>query len=474
MTVSDPAMDALSDDFVEEAVDLLAEVDAARVALRDGRAPGEAIDAAFRAIHTIKGGAGLVGLDEVASHAHALEERLAAVRGGEASTDGLHELLASGGDDLRRALAPDAEADRPASTPAFRVRPDRADRLASLSADLALHEAALRRALPPVRSDDALAPAAERLHISVQGLRDAVIDLRAQPVAPLLARMAALGRDTARALGKTVRVDVEGDDVEIDAGIVERLAGPLTHLVRNAVDHGIEVDRAAVGKPSEGRIVLGAVQSGDTVVIEVSDDGRGIDVATLRARAGPEAPAAPAGGDILSLAARPGLSTRDHASGTSGRGVGLDAVMREIGAIAGASAQLESSPGVGCRFRLTLPTTISVIDGLVCEAGGMVVVIPLAAVRGTHPAAAEPGRPVIELGRMLRPDAPAGDEIVELVGPDAPFVGVDRVVASGTSAVRPLPDATPRPGWIAGGIVGDDGRVGVVVDPRGLSAGQAA
>ncbi|PPQ34309.1 chemotaxis protein CheA, partial [Rhodoblastus acidophilus] len=209
--------------------------------------------------------------------------------------------------------------------------------------------------------------------------------LRMVPVATLFERFRRLARDLQHETGKQIELVTEGESTEMDKTVIERLADPLVHIIRNSADHGLETpeERLAAGKPASGRITLGARQSGGEVVISVSDDGRGVDRARVRAKAEANGLIAPgqelSDQDVLQLIFHPGFSTAAKVTNLSGRGVGMDVVKKTIEALRGA-VDVTSQPGQGSEVALRIPLTLAIIDGLLVRVGGGRYVIPLSAV----------------------------------------------------------------------------------------------
>jgi two-component system, chemotaxis family, sensor kinase CheA len=208
------------------------------------------------------------------------------------------------------------------------------------------------------------------------------------PVGEVFERFPRLARDLSRDLGKRIRFDMEGEEIELDRSILDEIGEPLLHLIRNAADHGIESpdERAAAGKPSEGRILLSAARERNTVAIRVVDDGRGIDREKILAKAKREgsAPEAEALSDdlLVRVLARPGFSTAGTVSGVSGRGVGVDVVMTRVRALGG-TLEVRSELGRGSTFLMRVPLTLAIVRALLAEAGGERYALPLAYVAET-------------------------------------------------------------------------------------------
>jgi two-component system chemotaxis sensor kinase CheA len=287
----------------------------------------------------------------------------------------------------------------------MRVDLARVDRLINLVGELVISQAALAQSVAEggIRAAEGL----DALRQLTRELQESVLAIRAQPVKPLFQRMARVVRDAAAATGKPVELVTTGEGVEVDRTVIERLVDPLTHMIRNAVDHGLERPEArrAAGKPATGTVRLAAEHRSGRVLIEIADDGAGIDRARVRAIAverGLVAPEASLGeAEIDGLLFLPGFSTARQVSDLSGRGVGMDVVKRSIAALGGRIA-VASAPGRGTTFALSLPLTLAILDGMVVRVGGETVVVPLAVIlEMLKPAPAELHR-LGERGRVVQ------------------------------------------------------------------------
>ncbi len=236
--------------------------------------------------------------------------------------------------------------------------------------------------LPP---SSGLAASLEDLEQLTREIQDGVMAIRAQQVKAVFQRMPRLMREVAGATGKQVRLVTEGEATEVDRTVIERLADPLTHMIRNAVDHGIETpdERIAAGKSVEGVITLSARHRGGRIVIEVTDDGRGIDrrgVLQIAVSKGLVAADANLGDEAIDeLIFLPGFSTAGAVSDISGRGVGMDVVRRSVQALGGRIG-IASRPGEGSTITLSLPLTLAVLDGMLVDVCGQTLVAPLSAI----------------------------------------------------------------------------------------------
>ena len=228
----------------------------------------------------------------------------------------------------------------------------------------------------------------ERVNRLVSSMQGEVLASRMTPVGEVFERFPRLVRDLSRDLGKQIRFDTEGDEIELDRSILDEIGEPLVHLIRNAADHGLEpaADRTAAGKPAEGRILISAARERNTVAIRVTDDGRGIDRSKILAKARRDgmAPDTDTLTDdlLVRVLARPGFSTAQQVSGVSGRGVGVDVAMSRVRALGG-TLEVRSELGQGTTFLIRVPLTLAIVRALLTEAGGERYAVPLAYVAET-------------------------------------------------------------------------------------------
>jgi two-component system chemotaxis sensor kinase CheA len=296
-----------------------------------------------------------------------------------------------------RGAQPGPASEAPAPTATIRVDLERVDRLIDLVGELVINQAVLaQRATESglARQTD-VAMGLDDLEQLTREIQDSVMAIRAQPVKSVFQRMPRLVREVAGAVGKDVRLLTEGENTEVDKTVIERLSDPITHMIRNAIDHGLEVPekRLAAGKPTEGLVKLAAFHRGGRIVIEVSDDGAGInrprvkDIAIAKGLVEPGAQLSDE--EIDNLIFLPGFSTANAVSDISGRGVGMDVVKRSINALGG-RISINSTPGKGSVFTLSLPLTLAVLDGMVVSAAGQTLIAPLSAIIETlQPKASE-------------------------------------------------------------------------------------
>jgi len=398
--------------------------------------------------------------------------------------------------------APPAEPERaaaegsPSVAPSGVVRVDlpRLEALMQAVSDLVISRARLEESLHAVRGR--VDPAHWRtlqeidrvIERQLRHLREGVMRLRMTSIGETFERMRFVVRDLAREQGKRVRLVLEGKETEIDKFVVEQMMDPLLHLVRNAVSHGLErpEEREAQGKPPEGLLILRAFTAGDTVVIEVEDDGRGIDPEAGAARARtlgvlPEGATLEGQKDLLDVLCAPGFSTRQQADRASGRGVGMEVVRQTVESLGG-DLHLQTQVGRGTKFTILLPLTLAIIDGLVAAVGDQRFVVPLAAVRevldGSEVVLSQVGRdemfayrgsvlPLVRLSRRFDlasgEDGPGAVLVVERRG-QAVGVAVDRVLAQREVVVRSLTDPLVRVPGVAGATELGDGRPVLILD----------
>ena len=299
-----------------------------------------------------------------------------------------------------------------------RVKTEMLDTFLDAVGELILATARIRevgRSLPASHRP-LLAEGVDRLGAIVKDLHDKVMAVRMTPLGLVTEQLPRAARDLARKVNKQVEVEIRGAEIEIDRAILEELSDPLLHVLRNAMDHGVEAPhlRLLAGKPATGRVVLHARRERDRVILELSDDGKGMDVARLRAAAvarkaiSPQQAAALSVRDALLLCCLPGVSTAESVTDVSGRGVGMDAVKRTVEALGG-TIEIESIPGAGSRFTFRLPLTVAVQPVLLVRVGEEVVGLPIAKVHGAAQVADLPARPEPRrAGLLLRRRAGAG------------------------------------------------------------------
>lgn len=294
--------------------------------------------------------------------------------------------------DLATAGTPPESDERKSGGPAptVRVDLDRIDRLVNLVGELVINQAMLSQSVieSDLPANSSIAAGLDEFMQLTRDIQESVMMIRAQPVKSLFQRMSRIVREASATVGKKVRFETDGETTEIDKTVLERLADPLTHMIRNAVDHGLESspDRVAAGKPEAGTVTLTAAHRSGRVLIEVSDDGGGInrnrvfDIAVSKGLVSADAQLTEA--EIDNLLFLPGFSTAAEISNLSGRGVGMDVVKSAITALGG-RVSIQSASGKGTTFSISLPLTLAVLDGMVIAVEAETLVVPLGAIAET-------------------------------------------------------------------------------------------
>lgn len=387
--------------------------------------------------------------------------------------------------------SPDNTAERPAPrNSVVRVAADKLDRLVSLVGELVINQSRLSEAANRSQLPELLAPV-EEIERLVSELRDSVLGIRMTPIGATFNRFRRLVHDLSGELGKEIDLVTSGAETELDKTVLDSLGDPLVHLIRNSIDHGIETveRRLEQGKPRRGRLCLAATHSGSNVVVSISDDGKGLDAAAIRAKAIERqmiaADATLSEREIFSLIFAPGFSTAKAITNVSGRGVGMDVVKRQIEALRG-SIQIDSKPGQGTTISLTLPLTLAIIDGLLVEVEKDQFIIPMSSVtESVELSAAERrannGRNVFAVRGQLIPyidlrgsfalhgQAPEMEKIV-IVRHQDQRVGltVDRVIGSHQTVIQNLGRFFRDTHVVSGATITGDGRVALILDIAGL------
>jgi two-component system chemotaxis sensor kinase CheA len=557
--------DEIIQDFLEESRENLDGLDRALVELEGAPGDPDLLAGVFRTFHTIKGTCGFLGFAGLEAVTHAGEHLLGAVRAGELPLDGprtsvLLELVDVVRDALDRieATGSEGEADHgpllerlgacltvdgptdavpapdhgedappavggpavnrhdgpappPVAGPApthphaetsVRVEVGVLDRLLDLVGELSLAQSRVA-AVTAGDPDGPLAQPDHELRLVTARLQSSVMEARLQPLGLLTGTFHRVARDVAASVGRTVTVEVSGEDVHVDKAVIEALRDPLLHLVRNAVDHGIESadDRRAAGKPAAGHLAIRAAHQGSRVVIDVTDDGRGIDTGRLvdkAVRSGlltADQATALDEESAVALVFRPGLSSRDEATSLSGRGVGMDAVRAGLDAVGG-SVDLRSTPGRGTHVRITVPLTLSILPVLLVWCGGQRYAVPQLEVEevvrpGVDGAGGDGPRrdsvggapvlllrdellPLVDLAGLLGVDAAPVDgrsDVVVLRHAGRRFgLSVDSVGDALGTTVKPLTASTRSLGVFAGATVLGDGRLALILDLDGVTS----
>ncbi len=530
--------DSIVDEFLVDSHEALDRLDHDLVALEQDPASAPALKSAFRTLHTIKGTCSFFGFRRLEHLTHAGEHLLAKLRSGDITfCAAIANTLLAVGDRVRLLLA---------HIEAHRVEPDgedtilierleqaalvTRDTLATPEGGLSFeaHEGSLAQQYVRVdvrvldelmnhvgelvlarnhmaqrvtAEDWAAVPAAtQRMDAVTSQLQEATTRTRMQPISTLWTRIPRLVRDVASACGKRVVLEMEGTDTGLDRTLVEALKDPLTHLVRNAIDHGIEspADRVAAGKPSEGRLRLRAFHEAGQIHLELSDDGAGLDLGRIREKAmqrglvSAEEAARYSDGDWMRCIFTPGFSTAAQVTAISGRGVGMDVVRSSIQRVGG-SIDVESVAGRGTTLRLRMPLTLAIIPALIVEAGGEQYAIPqVNLVELVRVSAADlpsrielvQGAPVHRLRGRLLPLVSLSDELGNPSTAPSPPRSLVVLRAEGRTfglltagvrdteeiVVKPLSDRLGPSTLFAGATIRGDGRVALILDVSALAA----
>ena len=382
----------------------------------------------------------------------------------------------------------------------IRVAVNKVDALINLVGELVITQAMLRQraqSLDPV-ANEALLSGLEQLDRNTRDLQESVMGVRMLPVEFAFSRFPRMVRDVASRLSKKVRLKTSGEATELDKGVIEKIVDPLVHLMRNAIDHGLESpeERRAAGKDETGTISMSAAHQGGHIIIEVGDDGRGLDRERILRKAAERnlpVPDEPTDSQVWDLVFHPGFSTADALTDLSGRGVGMDVVKSNIVALGG-NVEIRSARGQGSTISIRLPLTLAIMDGMSVAVGDEVFIIPLNMVVESLQPGAGDVRTVTNEGRVLR----VRDEFLPLLNLAATYglpaqrrddaappiavvvecdgrklaLEVDELVGQQQVVVKNLEANYRRIDGVSGATILGDGRVALIVDAGGL--GQAA
>jgi two-component system chemotaxis sensor kinase CheA len=533
-----PADAELVADFVCEANEHLTSIEAQMLVLEKQPGDAEAIHSAFRSFHTIKGVAGFLDLPEIQQVAHETETLLDLARNGSLSiTPEIVDVILHAADYVRqctRALeaGPGAQATlpapgtligciqqaascrpfespsglctepKPASSPVqqkacgtLKVDTAKLDYLVDMVGEMVIAQSLVRHdpALAEMRNSR-LARNLVQLSRMTSDVQRMAMAMRMVPIGQLFRRVERLVRDLSRKSGKQVKLELSGDETELDRTIVEDLADPLLHMVRNAVDHGIEPAevRRAAGKPSQGTVTLRARHQAGNILIEISDDGRGLDRGKILHKARERGLVDPSrdlpDNEIFQLIFQPGFTTAESVTDVSGRGVGMDVVRRRLERMRG-RLEMQSKPGHGARFSISLPLTLAIIDGLVVGVGAERYIVPIFAVRetlrpsqetvstveNTHEVALVRDKllPIVRLARRFgvqaKSERPADGVLIISESEGRTFaLLVDELVGKQEVVIKGLGEHLGNLPGVSGAAILGDGRVGLILDLPGL------
>jgi two-component system chemotaxis sensor kinase CheA len=538
-------LDAILHTFLDESEEGLCRMEEALVALETEPENDETLQTIFRVAHTLKGNASSLGFPLVAGFAHAVEDTLhglrdrtipvtgsvitlllravdalrhmvpEAVAGNEEMSPGHEALLKLLGETGTMAVEEKAKAAAALVAPerrqkswgrrkediqawkdrgrTLRVDIEKLDRMLNLTGEIAIARGRLRQMLEEQvgRAGEEVLEAhleADRLNLELQEL---VMKARMVPVGPMFRQYVRTVRDMAAATGKSVRLTIEGEDVEVDTRVIEHLRDPLTHMIRNAVDHGIEPPqgRQARGKDPCGHVSLRACHEAGSIVIQVADDGSGLDRERIVEQAKSEGlvaePEKLTDAEIYRLVFEPGFSTAEAVTDLSGRGVGMDVVRRNVEALRG-SVAIDSRQGEGTTITIRLPLTLAIIEGFGVGVGDETYVIPLEAVLECLELPAEEkhrgnGGGVIYLRGQALPYLRLRDQFA-LPGPPPPRenivvvhhgggqagIAVDVLYGASQTVIKPLGELFEGLPGIAGSTILGSGRVALILDVPSL------
>jgi two-component system, chemotaxis family, sensor kinase CheA len=377
-----------------------------------------------------------------------------------------------------------------------RVRTDRLDSLVDMVGELVIAHSMIAQDPMILQDRGSLSRKVDHTAKILRELQDLSTSLRMVPLKPAFQKVARVVRDLSRKSGKPVRLITEGEDTEIDRTMVDVIADPLVHMVRNSVDHGLELpeERQAAGKPREGTIQISAHQAGGNVVIQISDDGRGLDrekiLAKARERDVVESERGLADREIYQLIFAPGFSTAEKVTEVSGRGVGMDVVRRSVESLRGRVA-IDTEPGLGSTFSIHLPLTLSITDGMVVRVGSQRYIIPSVKIhmslrpeaqalstvsgKGEMVLLHEELLPVIRLNSLWNisgseEDITQGILVIVGEGGQRSAILVDEIVTQQQFVVKPLSGMVVGTQGVAGGAIMGNGDVGLILDPEGIIA----
>jgi two-component system, chemotaxis family, sensor kinase CheA len=548
-------MDDLLADFVAETREMLEASSGEIVAWEANPGDSARLDTIFRFVHTVKGNCGFFDFPRLATLSHAAEDALADCRAGRRQPDSqlvtavlaivdriveMVDAIEAGeefpeeGDEAliaaletgAAALEPDSgsqtndaaalgespsedapstsentkKSDTPVVQRSIRLPVDLLDRVMSGVSDMVLARNDLAHRLRQAGTQPTIDGPFERLTSILSDVRDAITKMRMQRIETLFSAFPRLVRDLCQDLGKQVLVDLQGGDVELDREMIEMIRDPLTHIIRNSIDHGIETpeERLAAGKSDTGFLTIAARQAGNMISVIVSDDGRGLAQDKITAKAistGLIAESDMADMDrdeILELVFQPGFSTAETVSNVSGRGVGLDVVRQNLERVGG-SISVKSTEGVGTQLTLQIPLTLSIISGLTVETSGQFFAIPqsyieeiihssskalnltrvgetaLVTFRGTRV-------PCLFLNEALELPESEVDEhlstmvMLRLANGDLFALGVDDIHSHGDIVVKPLAPAVMKSGIYAGSTLLDNGQPVLLLDVTNIAA----
>jgi two-component system, chemotaxis family, sensor kinase CheA len=548
-TSQDDGMEEIIQDFILESNEILDDLDQKLIEFEKDPANEDLLNAIFRAAHTIKGAAGFLAFNQLVDVAHAAEDVLNKLRQGElnitpAVMDGLlqsvdmlklllfHVKEKDGKEEeiaplvnLLNSIKENGDASPLTSTPpkpeedtppqeqeaahkplkedaeTIRVDISRLDNVLNMVGELVLGRNRLMRLSNQIEEQygeegliASLKQTAYNLNLITSDLQLSVMKTRMLPVAKVFSRFPRMVRDLARKSGKEIDLILEGEDTEMDKTIIEEIGDPLVHLVRNAADHGIETtdERVKAGKPPTGSVTLSAYHKGNNIFISIEDDGKGMDLGLIKARAMEKGIATSdemdrmSDKEILNFIFHPGFSTAKEVTDISGRGVGLDVVMNNILKLNG-SVEIETWSGKGSKLLLRLPLTLAIINVLMVNVGNESYAIPLSMVveimrvSGSEITTIEGKEvvysrdtvyPIVRLSNLVGAEGSVdrGYVIIIALGDKRIAILVDRLLGQEEVVIKSMGDYLSDTKGISGATITGDGRVVLILDVMGLFA----
>jgi two-component system chemotaxis sensor kinase CheA len=516
-------------DFLDDAAEHLNVFDGVLLSLEKNGRDKEQIYGALGALHTLKGNSGMMGMESLKGYIHRVEEVLKKTGDGVIRAEESVGLLLESANVLRKAFQ--AIGDDPSTKPdlsdetlalirfsegwrgdagtkaedlgsylgsktdTIRVDFKKLDSLLNLVGELLIFktrlnqiESEIRQVVPQKSLSRELNAGLELMGKTIAGLQEGIMKARMLPVGRVFSKFHRMVRDLSKSQGKEVRLELEGEDTELDKTVIDELEEPLLHIIRNAIDHGIETprERLAKGKNHQGTITLSAVQESNHVIIRVRDDGQGVDLGKVRAKAVDTGLIRPDDrvdrDSIVPLIFFAGFSTREQATDLSGRGIGLDVVSRNIGRLNG-QISVDTAEGQGTTFAIKLPLSLAIIPALMAEVGREVYAIPMSAVDESVKVREEDIHiinnrevvrfrekvmPVVRLGEFFGLEGSRRDKRCYLVivgkAEKSLALAVDRLRGQQEIVIKPLDDTFGKSQGIAGASVLGDGRIVLIID----------
>jgi two-component system chemotaxis sensor kinase CheA len=518
--ISEEDRQELVEAFVAETDDVLGELEQLLLGMEETPENDQLLHDFFRGVHTLKGNAACLQFAGLTRFAHVVEELLDGMREGriETNTTRVSQLLdvvdvfrdlslrSVAGDDAltsdqegllqqlqqwatatgltvsapSRASQENGQARKFARS--LRVNIDKLDQMLDLISEIATARGEVRQLVEDVAADEKALDAMRELDRLSFDLQEAIMNVRLVPVGPSLRHFHRVVRDVASSQEKRVRLQLEGEDVEVDTTVIEQLKDPITHMIRNAIDHGVELPdrRVLLGKNAQATISVTALHQSGGIIFRISDDGAGLDETRIaeRARALGLDPERMTRQELLHLTLQPGFSTARKVTDLSGRGVGMDVVRRNVELLRG-TLRIDSQPGRGTTIEIRLPLTVTVIDGFSVAVGGETYIIPIERiVECTEISAGKPGfsgvldlrgapLPFLRMRNLFALDsAPPARENVVVVEHENGRAGivVDQLIGSNQVVMKPMNRFLRHYPAISGSSILGNGRVALILD----------